>query len=60
VFRPIPTPNGLWGETFFVHAGSLWRVYNTKGGADQGCLVRLDLTSLCLPPAAEEASSGTE
>jgi hypothetical protein len=58
VFRPKSTPNGRYGETFFVHAGSLWRVYDTQGGSGNGCLVRLDLTSLCLPPAAHEATGG--
>jgi hypothetical protein len=56
VFRPTPTPTDRWEETFFVHAGYLWRVDHTQGGTDTGCLVRLDLTSLCLPPATHETT----
>lgn len=59
VFRPTPLPTGInarWGETFFVHAGQLWRVIDPSAATGDDCLVRLDLASLCLPPAAHEAT----
>ena len=59
VFRPSPLPTGInarWGDTFFVHAGQLWRVIDPSAATGDTCLVRLDLASLCLPPAAHEAA----
>jgi len=59
VFRPSPLPSGTgahWGETFLVHAGHLWRVIDPSAATGDDCLVRLDLASLGLPPAAHEAT----